>query len=207
MIFFDTLYHFGETLDLVEKVKERYPRLKIHVFKPQGCNNAQEFEAKYGERLWETDEERYDYVAKVEPAQRAYKQLNVPAVITGRRRTQGGKRGDIDIIEVDDNDMVKINPMANWTYSQVEDYVMSRHVPTNSLLSKGYRSVGDWHSTMPVTEGEDERAGRWKGRAKSECGIHNKKSRYAMFLQEQEKKRQLNRAVDSALDLAEGQEC
>jgi phosphoadenosine phosphosulfate reductase len=55
------------------------------------------------------------------------------------------------------------------------------------LLNKGYKSVGDWHSTEPVKEGEDERAGRWKGQAKTECGIHNKRSKYAQFLLEQEK--------------------
>lgn len=160
----------------------------MHVYKPDGCENVQDFDAKHGERLWETKEELYDYVAKVEPANRAYAELEVCAVITGRRRTQGGKRGDIDIIEVD-GDMYKINPMANWTFKQVDDFVATRNVPTNVLLQKGYRSVGDWHSTLPVTEGEDERAGRWKGRNKSECGIHNKKSRYAQFLQEQEYKR------------------
>ncbi|KAH0111778.1 hypothetical protein KCU82_g24358, partial [Aureobasidium melanogenum] len=75
--------------------------------------------------------------------------------------------------------------------------------PVNALMAQGYRSIGDWHSTQPVKEGEDERAGRWKGRAKTECGIHNKKSRYAMFLQEQEQKRQdeLSQAIKSGLNL------
>ena len=61
-------------------------------------------------------------------------------------------------------------------------------MPYNDLLNQGYKSVGDWHSTQPVAAGEDERAGRWKGRNKTECGIHNPKSKYAQFLKEQELK-------------------
>ena len=201
LIFLDTLHHFQETLELVDRVKSRYPNLKLHVYKPEGCDTAEEFTALHGERLWETNEDLYDYVAKVEPAQRAYAELHVSALITGRRRSQGGKRGDLDIIEVDDQGSIKVNPLANWTFQQVEDYVRENDVPTNVLLQQGYRSVGDWHSTQPVAAGEDERAGRWKGRSKTECGIHNKKSRYAMFLQEQEQKRQdeLSEAIHRGL--------
>lgn len=203
LIFLDTLHHFKETLELVDRVKRRYPNQTVHVYKPEGCETVDEFTAKHGEKLWENNEELYDYIAKVEPAQRAYAELQVAAVITGRRKSQGGKRGEMDIIEVDDAGMIKINPLANWSFEQVEDYIKDNDVPTNVLLTQGYRSVGDWHSTQPVKEGEDERAGRWKGRAKSECGIHNKKSRYAMFLQEQEQKRQdeLSRAIQNGLNI------
>lgn len=203
LIFLDTLYHFNETIDLVQRVQQHYPQLKIHTYKPEGCQTAQEFEAKHGERLWETNDELYDYVAKVEPAQRAYSDLNVKAVMTGRRRTQGGKRGEIDILEVDDAGLIKVNPLANWTFKDVQAYIKANNVPTNALLDQGYRSVGDWHSTQPVTDSEDERAGRWKGQKKSECGIHNKRSRYAMFLQEQEEKRQkeLSDAIEKGLKI------
>ncbi|KAF4553246.1 Phosphoadenosine phosphosulfate reductase [Elsinoe fawcettii] len=203
LIFLDTLHHFDETLELVDRVKRRYPHLTVHVYKPEGCDTVQDFTSKHGEKLWESNEDLYDYIAKVEPAQRAYAELQVAAVITGRRKSQGGKRGEMDIIEVDDTGMVKINPLANWNFKQVEEYIKENDVPTNVLLQRGYRSVGDWHSTQPVTDSEDERAGRWKGRAKSECGIHNKKSRYAMFLQEQEQKRQdeLSRAIQNGLNI------
>ncbi|WPH00857.1 Phosphoadenosine phosphosulfate reductase [Acrodontium crateriforme] len=203
LIFLDTLYHFTQTLDLVERVKQQYPNLSIHTFKPEGCETTQDFETKFGQQLWETDEEKYDYVAKVEPAQRAYRQLDVKAVLTGRRRTQGGKRGDLDIVEITDDGLIKVNPLANWNFQQVQAYIKENNVPTNDLLDQGYRSVGDWHSTQPVTDSEDERAGRWKGRQKTECGIHNKKSRYAMFLQEQENKRQqeLSDAITNGLKI------
>ena len=203
LIFLDTLYHFSQTLDLVERVKQRYPDLRIHTYKPEGCQTTADFESKFGEQLWEKDDERYDYAAKVEPAQRAYRELDVKAVLTGRRKTQGGKRGDLDIVEIDDQGLVKVNPLANWSFKEVQAYIKDNDVPTNDLLDQGYRSVGDWHSTQPVTESEDERAGRWKGRNKSECGIHNKKSRYAMFLQEQEQKRQqeLSDAINKGLKI------
>ncbi|KAK4555329.1 3'-phosphoadenylsulfate reductase [Recurvomyces mirabilis] len=203
LIFLDTLYHFQQTLDLVERVKLRYPDLKIHSYKPDYCETTKDFEELYGEKLWETDEERYDYAAKVEPAQRAYRQLDVKAVLTGRRKTQGGKRGDLDIVEIDDQGLVKVNPLANWSFKQVQAYIKENDVPTNDLLDQGYRSVGDWHSTQPVTDSEDERAGRWKGRQKTECGIHNKKSRYAQFLQEQEELRQkeLSEAIQNGLKI------
>jgi phosphoadenosine phosphosulfate reductase len=189
LIFLDTLYHFEQTYDLVERVRSRYGAT-IHIYKPQGVETAEEFTAKHGEKLWETNDELYDYVAKVEPSQRAYSELQVKAVLTGRRRSQGGKRGDLDIIEVDDAGLIKINPLANWSFAQVQDYVNANDVPYNQLLKMGYKSVGDWHSTQPVGQGEDERSGRWKGKNKTECGIHNPKSRYAQFLRQQELQRQ-----------------
>ena len=96
--------------------------------------------------------------------------------------------GEIDIVEVDDAGLIKVNPLANWSFKQVQAYIQENQVPTNDLLDQGYRSVGDWHSTQPVTDSEDERAGRWKGRQKTECGIHNKPSKYAMYLLEMERK-------------------
>lgn len=194
-IFLDTLYHFQETLDLVERTKVRYPNVRLHVYKPEGAETAAEFEAKHGKELWKTNSELYDWVAKVEPAQRAYAELNVAAVLTGRRRSQGAKRESLEIIEVDDAGLIKINPLAAWSFKQVQDYIKENNVPYNVLLDRGYKSVGDWHSTEPVKEGEDERAGRWKGQAKTECGIHNKRSRYAQFLMEMEQKKQQEELV------------
>ena len=198
LIFLDTLYHFSETLSLVDRVKNQYHLANIHVFKPAGTSTTEEFERVNGPRLWETDDQRYDWVAKVEPAQRAYRELSVSAVLTGRRRSQGAKRGDLDIIEVDEAGLVKVNPLANWTFSQVQNYAKMYNVPYNELLDRGYKSIGDWHSTQPIQEGEDERAGRWKGEQKTECGIHNPRSKYAQFLRDQELKKQ-EEALQKAL--------
>jgi len=204
-IFLDTLYHFQETLDLVEKTKTRYPNVNLHVYKPEGVSTTAEFEAKHGKELWKTDADLYDWVAKVEPAQRAYSDLSVAAVLTGRRRSQGAKRESLDIVEVDEAGLIKINPLASWSFKQVDDYIKLNNVPYNDLLDRGYKSVGDWHSTEPVKEGEDERAGRWKGQAKTECGIHNKRSKYAQFLFEAEQKRQQEK-LSSALEKVEVRE-
>jgi phosphoadenosine phosphosulfate reductase len=195
VIFLDTLYHFQETLDLVEKIKARYSNINLHVYKPEGVNTTAEFEAKHGTELWKHNADNYDYTAKVEPAQRAYADLSVAAIFTGRRRSQGAKRESLDIIEIVEGGLIKINPLASWSFAQVQEYIKENNVPYNELLNRGYKSVGDWHSTEPVKEGEDERAGRWKGTAKTECGIHNKRSKYAQFLYEAEQKRQQQELV------------
>lgn len=205
LIFLDTLHHFPETLALVDRVRKRYPLNNIHIYKPAGIETAEEFSKKYGAKLWETDDQFYDWVAKVEPAQRAYRELNVHAVLTGRRRSQGGKRGDLDVIEVDEAGLIKVNPLANWTFEQVKQYIKENDVPYNELLDRGYKSIGDWHSTQPVKENEDERSGRWKGQEKTECGIHNPRSKYAQYLMELERKRQeeaLSQALQNQLTIA-----
>ncbi len=102
LIFLDTLYHFQETYDLVDRVKARYPNVKLHVFKPSGAETVAEFEETYGEKLYDMSSELYDWIAKVEPQQRSYADLKVAAVLTGRRRSQGGERGKIGVIEVDE---------------------------------------------------------------------------------------------------------
>jgi len=204
LIFLDTLHHFSETLALTERVRKQYPLVNIHIYRPQDVDTEAEFAQKYGSRLWESDGHMYDWVAKVEPAQRAYRELQVYAVLTGRRRSQGGRRGDLDVIEVDDAGLVKVNPLANWTFSQVKEYVKLNNVPYNELLDRGYKSIGDWHSTQPVKEHEDERSGRWKDQGKTECGIHNPRSKYAQFLRKQQLQRQgeaLNQTLRSDPDM------
>ncbi|EJD01345.1 phosphoadenylyl-sulfate reductase [Fomitiporia mediterranea MF3/22] len=173
LIFIDTLYHFRETLDLVEEVKKRYGR-EVHVYKPEGCETTTEFEAKHGERLWERDETTYDYLVKVEPARRAYSELHVQSVITGRRASQGAARKSLQPLEVDNTGLFKLNPLFSWNFAAVQAYVDEHNVPRNALLAQGYKSVGDWHSTQKSGGGEEgERAGRWAGRTdKSECGLH-----------------------------------
>ncbi|KAI0204205.1 phosphoadenosine phosphosulfate reductase [Astrocystis sublimbata] len=195
-IFLDTLYHFQETYDLVDRVQARYPAIKLHVFKPDGASTAEEFEARYGAGLYDSAAELYDYIAKVEPQQRAYNDLRVAAVFTGRRRSQGGERDKIPILEIDEErGIIKINPLLDWSFGQVKSYITEHDVPYNALLDQGYKSVGDWHSTSPVAAGEDERAGRWKGQQKTECGIHNKQSRYAQYLLQQQVKDAAEAAV------------
>lgn len=180
LIFLDTLYHFPETYELVEEVKSRY-KVPVHVYKPDGCETVADFEAKHGEKFWEKDEDSYDFVVKVEPARRAYKELGVQSVITGRRASQGGDRATLQPLEVDSTGLLKLNPLFSWNFHLVEWYISENKVPRNKLLDQGYRSVGDWHSTSKVGEGQDERAGRWAGKEKTECGLH--KDYFAMKAQ------------------------
>lgn len=183
LIFIDTLYHFPQTYSLVQAVRDRY-HPTLHVIKPANANTDVEFSERYGDLLWETNDSYYDYLVKVEPLQRAYKQLGVKAVLTGRRRSQGGARGSLPVIEVEQGSgIIKINPLCNWDFQQVKRYVDEHKVPYNELLDLGYKSIGDWHSTVPVADGEDERSGRWKGQAKTECGIHET-SKFAQFLEQ-----------------------
>ncbi|KAG0683341.1 3'-phosphoadenylsulfate reductase [Pichia californica] len=184
LVFVDTLYHFPQTLDLVKKIEEKYPSFKLHIYKPDGCENDTDFVNKYGDQLWETDELKYDYLVKVEPLKRAYEDLGIMVVFTGRRRSQGSNRAELPIIEIDETlKVIKINPLASYNFIDVKKYIDENQVPYNELLDLGYKSVGDWHSTEPVAEGEDERSGRWKGKAKTECGIHVS-SNYSQFIDE-----------------------
>lgn len=172
MIFIDTLYHFEETLELLERVEKKYG-VKVNVFKPEGTETVKEFEEKHGEELWKTDEESYDYLVKVEPARRAYAELGVKAVITGRRQSQGADRASLQPLEMDSTGLIKVNPLCRWGFQEVKDYIEMAGVPSNVLLERGYKSVGDWHSTKVPVEGEGEREGRWSGnKEKTECGLH-----------------------------------
>lgn len=110
---------------------------------------------------------------QVEPAERAYKELNVRAVITGRRASQGSDRANLQPLEVDTTGLLKLNPLFAWSFNDVDAYIKENNVPHNALLDQGYKSVGDWHSTEKSKPGESgERAGRWAGKEKSECGLH-----------------------------------
>lgn len=182
LIFIDTLHHFPQTYELVDKVREKY-NPKLHIYRPAGVSSEQEFAAKHGDSLWESNDSLYDYLVKVEPAQRAYKELAVNAVLTGRRKLQGASRSALPVIEYEaSSGILKINPLWDWDFARVKNYIEENDVPYNELLDLGYKSVGDWHLTVPVADGEDERLGRWKGKAKTECGIHET-SRFAKYLQ------------------------
>ncbi|KAF9373385.1 hypothetical protein BGX21_004440 [Mortierella sp. AD011] len=172
LVFIDTLYHFQETLDLAQRVQDHYD-IPLKVYKPQNCETTEDFERQYGQQLWESDEVSYDYLVKVEPGRRSYQELGAQAVISGRRRSQKGDRAHLDILEVEaGTGLLKLNPLATWSFQQVWTYLRAYQVPFNALLDQGYRSIGDWHSTKPATNPDDERSGRWEGKQKSECGLH-----------------------------------
>ncbi|MBW4626271.1 MAG: phosphoadenosine phosphosulfate reductase [Brasilonema octagenarum HA4186-MV1] len=171
VIFLDTLYHFPQTLELVAKLKDTY-NLDLKVYKTPDVDTREAFAAKYGEALWDTDIAKFHEVTKIEPLQRGIAELNTVAWITGRRRDQAVTRANMPVFELDSNNRIKINPLANWTRKQSWEYVAEHGVIYNPLHDQGYPSIGDEPITTKVGEGEDERAGRWRGTGKTECGIH-----------------------------------
>ena len=172
LIFIDTLYHFPQTINLAQKAARHYTA-PMYVYTPKGTADTQAFEKQWGTNLWDRDEETYDYLVKVEPARRAYEELGVRAVFTGRRRSQGSDRAELNAIEVDETGLIKVNAFLNWSFKQVDDYVKTNAVPYNELLDLGYKSIGDWHSTSLPGTGDSERGGRWKDKGgKTECGLH-----------------------------------
>ncbi|MBD1938912.1 phosphoadenosine phosphosulfate reductase [Microcoleus sp. FACHB-68] len=171
VLFLDTLHHFRETLELVENSKNLY-NLDLRVYKIEGVDSREAFAEEYGEALWEKDVQKFHYITKVEPLQRGLTELNTVAWLTGRRRDQASTRAVMPVFERDIKHRIKVNPLANWTRNQTWAYVMENNVPYNVLHDRGYGSIGDEPLTTPIAKGEDERAGRWRGTAKTECGIH-----------------------------------
>ena len=169
VIFLDTLHHFPETLETARKATEAY-KLKLYTYR--AAANREEFIANYGDRLWEKDVDRFHYLTKVQPMEQALDQLSVQAWITGRRRDQSTTRQDMPILERDHDGRLKINPLANWTHKDLWRYTFAQNVLYNPLHDQGYTSIGDQPLTTQVNAGEDERAGRWRGTTKTECGIH-----------------------------------
>lgn len=165
VVFVDTLYHFEETLDLARQVVERYG-LDVRIHRP--AESRQEFERLHGERLWERDVDRFHRLTKIEPMERALE--GVGAWITGRRRDQSASRAKMPHVEV--GERIKINPLAAWTRREVWSYILEHEVPYNPLHDRGYASIGDEPLTTPTVDGEDERAGRWRGQNRVECGLH-----------------------------------
>lgn len=165
VVFVDTLHHFPETLEHVERVRARYG-LNLQVVRP--LLTLEEIEARHGPRLWERDLELYQQVTKVEPFRRATAELD--AWITGRRRDQAATRGELAVVEP--GERIRVNPLARWTRKDVWKFILANELPYNPLHDQGYQSIGDAPLTSPVLPGEHERAGRWRGAGRLECGIH-----------------------------------
>lgn len=171
VIFLDTLHLFPETLETASKAKSVY-NLDLHTYRAKGVSSREAFAKRYGDELWKRDIDKFYEITKVEPLQRSLNELQVKAWITGRRRDQSKTREKLPIIERVEGGRLKINPLANWTSQDVWAYVDQNNVMYNPLHDQGYTSIGDQPLTTPTAAGEDERAGRWRGTEKTECGIH-----------------------------------
>lgn len=121
--------------------------------------------------LSQTDPDACCHLRKTVPLNKAL--MGFDAWITGRKRFQGASRADINFFEADPaGPRIKINPLAHWTANDVIDYIINNDLPRHPLIAQGYPSIGCMPCTSPVAEGEDPRAGRWRGKEKTECGIH-----------------------------------
>lgn len=199
LIFVDTLYHFPQTLELAERAAKHY-HAPMHVYRPPGTDTVADFEARWGPQLWERDEDTYDYLVKVEPARRAYEELHVRAVLTGRRRSQGADRASLKAVEVDETGLIKVNPLLNWSFGDVDAYVKANAVPYNELLDLGYKSIGDWHSTSLPKKDDPagERSGRWSDKAgKTECGLHKDYFKFKVLAEKKLREAELSRMDDA----------
>ena len=171
VLFLETGYQFAETLAFKERLAER---LGLNVVDLVGDYTVERQTEAFGARLFERDPERCCDLNKVRPMFEALRGLD--AWITSVRGDSSPTRAATPIVEryalEPGNDIVKINPMANWTKPQVWRYLKEFELPHNPLYDLGYSSIGCAPCTRLRFAGEPERAGRWAGIAKWECGIH-----------------------------------
>lgn len=161
VVFVDTGYHFNETLETRDRLAARYPELKFvtltaglsnedteYLSNPDGCCAAR----------------------KVAPLQNYLAAQNPSALLNGRSRDQANTRAEIEFVE-QGGARTRVNPLAYWDRATLEAYAQSHDLPINPLYWDGFLSVGCWPCTRAVRPGEDARAGRWAGKAKTECGL------------------------------------
>jgi phosphoadenosine phosphosulfate reductase len=164
----DTEFLFPETYSLMDKIEQRYG---ITIEKVYSLLSPEEQERHHGATLWSRDPDHCCNLRKVEPLRRKLGELR--AWITSIRHDQTSARAGARKIEWDTKfGLVKINPIVDWTSKQVWRYIHQHDVPYNALHDQNYPSIGCTHCTAAVGPGEDPRAGRWPGFAKTECGLH-----------------------------------
>jgi phosphoadenosine phosphosulfate reductase len=130
-----------------------------------------EYEAAHGGPLYKTNSDQCCFDRKLKVLRRVSKGFS--AWMSGIRRDQSPHRAKAPIVGWDKKfGLVKISPLANWTNKDVWKRIVEEQIPYNSLHDQGYPSIGCWPCTRSVLAGEDERAGRWSGTAKTECGLH-----------------------------------
>jgi phosphoadenosine phosphosulfate reductase len=164
----DTDFLFAETYDLIERVEKRYD---IKVERVRSRLTPKDQEEIYGSALWTTNPDQCCALRKVEPLKE--KLVGLRAWITAIRRGQTSVRANAHKVEWDPKfQLVKVNPIADWTSDDVWEYVRKNDVPYNALHDFNYPSIGCTHCTRSVRPGDDPRSGRWAGFQKTECGLH-----------------------------------
>ena len=169
LFYLDTDFLFPETYATRDRIIQQYALQPAQVLQVRSLLTPDQQAAQHGPALWSTEPDRCCQLRKVEPLTRVLK--GYEAWITGIRREQSPTRANAGLIEWDGKfQLVKVNPLARWTWADVWTYIKVYEVPYNPLHDQNYPSIGCTHCTAPVAPGEDPRAGRWKTFTKTEIG-------------------------------------
>lgn len=176
VLFIDTGKLFGETLRYRDQLTARLGLKDVRTIRPDPAR----IEAADADGvLWYGNPDMCCYIRRVEPLQRAL--VGFAAWISGRKGFHGGERQGLPRIEAGDDGRIKINPLAYWQKADIDAYFAAHDLPRHPLEADGFLSIGCMPCTDRVAPGEDMRAGRWRGKAKTECGIHLPKTRWQII--------------------------
>ena len=170
VVFLETHKHFPETIAYRDELVARLGLTNLLIVEP---DPALLTTRDANGLRWSFDPDGCCEIRKVEPLARAL--AGFDATITGRKGFQSATRAGLSRFEIDRSDVagrLKINPLANWSKDELDDYVAKHELPAHPLVAQGYPSIGCSPCTTKVAPGEDPRSGRWKGWDKVECGIH-----------------------------------
>jgi len=167
ILFLDTGYHFWDTLIFRERIQHEWDLNVVDIYRDPRWDV---FVRQNIRTLPLQDADLCCYIHKVQPMQKALSDSR--AWITGIRRDQTPDRAHAQILELEEDGLLKINPLLNWTKRDIQEYSLLHDLPAHPLYERGYRSVGCAPCTNAVGTDDDDRAGRWVGRGKTECGLH-----------------------------------
>ncbi|PCJ48483.1 MAG: phosphoadenosine phosphosulfate reductase [Gammaproteobacteria bacterium] len=169
VVLIDTGYLFPETYQFIDQLTERL-KLNLKVYQSEISNGWQE--ARFGKRWSKSVDDLQDYnqMNKVEPMERALAELNIGTWFAGLRRRQASTRANLPFIQLFKK-RIKVHPLIDWTNQQLHHYLIKHKLPYHPLWEKGYVSIGDTHSSVPISAGMSEVQTRFNGRIR-ECGLH-----------------------------------
>ncbi|MEX0644486.1 MAG: phosphoadenylyl-sulfate reductase [Parvularculaceae bacterium] len=166
VLFLNTGKHFAQTLNYRKKLVQELGLSDVRDIRP----DTEELAAGDPKgALWQTNPDQCCTLRKVLPLERAL--AGFDAWITGRKQFHGGLRAALPVFEAS-SPFIKVNPIVRWSAADVTAYAERCRLPPHPLVAQGFPSIGCWPCTHPAGPGEDSRAGRWRGSAKTECGIH-----------------------------------
>ncbi|MEO1014706.1 MAG: phosphoadenylyl-sulfate reductase [Pseudomonadota bacterium] len=166
VIFLETGKHFAQTISYRKKIAAMFGLTNVIDARPD--SNELAAQDPNGD-LWRRDADACCALRKVRPLNEALDSFD--AWITGRKQFQGGLRAGLPAFEAS-NGKVKVNPLTAWTPEDIAAFGVRAELPPHPLVAQGFASIGCWPCTKPIEQGEDQRAGRWRGADKTECGIH-----------------------------------